>query len=638
MCGITGFITQDKTVGRNDLVSMTATLHHRGPDDSGHELFTCADTQIGLGHSRLAIIDLTKTGHQPMLSRSGRFSIVYNGEIYNHKELRQDLQKAGQQFLGTSDTEVLLVAIEKWGLQEAVTRCNGMFAFAVWDKKEHCLSLCRDRIGIKPLYYGWTDNDFVFGSELKALKGFRNFKSNIDRNSLALYFRYNYIPAPYSIFQNTYKLEPGCILHIELNDYLKKKSTTKVRYWDLHSVWSQKLNMARDPRTIEDELESLLKDAVAKRMISDVPLGAFLSGGVDSSLIVAMMQEQSTTPIKTFTIGFHENKYNEADHARKIANHLNTDHTEIYVTSKDLLDVAHEIPVYWDEPFSDYSQIPTLIVSRLARQHVAVSLSGDGGDELFAGYKKYFQCLKWWRLQKVPAVYRNATSSFCHKVLSSLEESFGILSARKLMWRTDLLKSENIYDYYQYLKSSQRSPERLVLGCTLPNLGIPSHDMTTSNTDPIRQMQEWDLLSYLPDDILTKVDRASMAVSLEARVPLLDHRIVELAAHMPSEVYAKNHEGKLILKTILSKYIPTNLFDRPKTGFGIPIKTWLRKDLRDWVESLLDESTIQQQGLLDPKTVRTMWNECLHGKSHWSRYIWDVLVFQAWLKEQTGRK
>lgn len=628
MCGIVGFLNLPGSTSTSltTLEDMAGCLVHRGPDSSG--TWIDAEVGVGLGHRRLAILDLSPLGAQPMHSASGRFVITYNGEVYNHRELRPELEAAGYAFRGTSDTETMLAAIGHWGLVPALQRFVGMFAFALWDREKRELHLVRDRLGIKPLYYGRAGRGFVFGSELKALRVHPDFEGRVDRDALCLYFRHNYIPAPFSIYQGIHKLEPGCVLTLRSG----QTEPEIVRWWSAREVWERGAlkPFAGTEAEALDELERLLGDAVAKRMLADVPLGAFLSGGVDSSTVVALMQAASTRPVKTFSIGFSEQSFDEAPYARAVANHLGTDHAEFMLSPQDLLDTIPLLPHYWDEPFSDSSQIPTYCVSRLARQSVSVSLSGDGGDELFIGYARYFW-LNWWKvLSRIPSPLRQGVRKMIGVVPVKAFAALGGVGP-KLRWRLDMLGISNFNDFYRYFLSHQRHPEDLVFGGREP---------LTALTDPVNrleiplqaQMAFWDVISYLPDDILTKVDRASMAVGLEARVPILDHRVVEFAAALPTSMKVRDGKGKWLLRRLLHRYVPDALVERPKMGFGVPIERWLKHELRDWCESLLDERKMREQGYLDERAVRRIWHEYLGGQGNWYYYLWDILMFQAWLE------
>jgi asparagine synthase (glutamine-hydrolysing) len=642
MCGWSG-IWQSGGASRQELCEqariMADTLMHRGPDDEG----TWADPEAGVafGFRRLAIVDLSPEGHQPMCSESGRYVIAFNGEVYNFTALRQPLESLGHRFRGHSDTEVILAAIEEWGLEAAVRQFVGMFAFALWDKHDRTLSLVRDRIGIKPLYYGWMGRTFLCGSELKALRAHPSFHPHIDTAAVALYMRHNYVPTPYSIYQGIAKLPPGSILTLSS----PTDRPTPVPYWSLKEIAEQ--GIAHPFSGSEDEagehLERVLREAVALRMVADVPLGAFLSGGVDSSLVVAHMQIQSRSPVKTFSIGFREAGYDEARHAHAVAAHLGTEHTELYVTPADAQAVIPDLPTIYDEPFADSSQVPTFLVSKLTRKHVTVSLSGDGGDELFGGYDRYPVTAGLWSVsRRIPYGIRRAMSSSITKVspkaydrsLGRIASVFPIMPAGSLGRRAhtvaDLLNCRTSEDLYTRVMSHWGTPEEVVHGAREPSSAVfdlrPNAGLPTFT----HRMMYLDTLTYLPDDILTKVDRASMAVSLEVRVPLLDHRVVEFAWSLPLSMKIMNGQSKRILRRMLYKHVPSELIERPKQGFAVPIGAWLRGPLSEWANTLLDEKRLRQQDVLDPGPIRRMWAEHLSGARDWQAHLWVVLMFEAW--------
>ncbi len=646
MCGFAGALERDTPADlwQEQLAAMGRTLVHRGPDDAG----TWFDPEAGIGftHRRLAVIDVSPEGRQPMASRSGRFIVVYNGEIYNYEALRTDLAAENIPWRGHSDTEVLLAAVEAWSLPETVRRAVGMFAFALWDRQDRVLHLVRDRLGIKPLYYGWSGRSFLFGSELKALRAHPRFNNPIDRNSVAAFLRHNYIPAPWSIHEGVYKQRPGTILTFRGDRFADRDACRETVYWSMEAVAERGI---ADPYTgsaddAVEELDRTLGEAVGCRMIADVPLGAFLSGGIDSSTVVALMQKQSTTPVKTFTIGFEEQGYNEADHAREIARHLRTDHTELTVTPEQARETIPLLPTMFDEPFADSSQIPTWLVSKLARRTVTVSLSGDGGDELFAGYTRYGTFRDLWKLIGwcPPPVRRLAGRTLGAIPGRLLDGTLGRLplgferygsSGRpgdKLHKLAEMLKFRTPADLYLDLLSHWKQPAELVPGSSeRPNIlwgdePVPDFSERTS------WMMYLDSLTYLPDDILTKVDRASMQVSLEARVPVLDHRVVEYAWRLPISLKIRDGGLKWALRQVLYRYVPRELIDRPKMGFGIPIDRWLRGPLRDWAETYLAEDRLRRGGWFDPAPIRRKWSEHLSGRRDWQYYLWDVLMFETW--------
>jgi len=645
MCGFVGFSQiYNKSVEHiHEVIScMADTIIHRGPDDSG--LWVDKKAGIGFAHRRLSIIDLSAQGRQPMISESGRYVIAYNGEVYNFQELKKELQTKGHAFRGHSDTEVILAAIEEWGIEEAVKRFIGMFAFALWDRDEHVLYLVRDRLGIKPLYYGWIDGTFVFGSELKALRAYPGFCQSIDRKALVLFMRYNCIPAPYSIYEGISKLLPGHIAKLS-----KRSKNIEIKeYWSAQSVAKQGLMSpfeGSDDEAVE-QLDRLLRDTIKCRMISDVPLGAFLSGGIDSSTVVALMQAQSDRPVSTFSIGSDVLDYNEAQDAKAIANYLGTDHTELYVTPEQAMAVIPKLPMIYDEPFADPSQIPTFLVSELARKHVTVALSGDGGDELFGGYNRYVWAPQIWdRVGGYPQFFSKALSTaigclspkswdtFFQKINCVFPRRFDYrIPGYKMQKLAEVLPADSTVEMYRILTSHWKNPSALMLGGEEPQelWGDPGSKMLAD--DFAHYMMFMDLTTYLPDDILTKVDRASMRVSLEVRVPLLDHRVVEFSWGLPLSMKIRNGQGKWILRQVLHKYVPRKLVERPKMGFDIPIDEWLRGALRDWAEGLLDESRLRQEGFFNPAPIRKKWTEHLSGKRNWAYHLWDVLMFQGWLE------
>jgi asparagine synthase (glutamine-hydrolysing) len=643
MCGIAGFWSQ-KTLAEDpvELLSRMANkLAHRGPDDAG--VFYESGAGLGLAFRRLSIIDLSAAGHQPMASASGRYTIIFNGEVYNYEEIRSEL--GSQAWRGHSDTEVMLVAIERWGLKAAVQRFVGMFAFALWDSQERRLHLVRDRLGIKPLYYGHVDGAFVFASELKAVKAFPGFQAAIDLDSLAAYMRCAYVPAPFSIYRGIYQLLPGHILTLAAAD----GSSGLDAYWSAADVARRGV---KDPvQGSEDEiiaqLHATLADAVRLRMIADVPLGAFLSGGIDSSAVVALMQSQSSRPIKTFTIGFHEDVYNEATHARKIARHLGTDHTELFVTPQDALDVVPLLPSMYDEPFADSSQIPTHLVSKLARRHVTVALSGDGGDELFCGYARYDFIISLWNaLKKVPRPAAWAAAKLIYSMPQKMiDNTLGRLPlhgrlrnapGEKLHRLAGHLAAQDPAEIYLRAVTTWPDPASLVPGShEHPVVPRAIRDFSTMPT-VLEMAMLTDLTNYLPDDILTKVDRASMAVGLEARVPIIDHRVVEFVWRLPLHFKIRQGVTKWALRQMLYRYVPPDLVERPKMGFVMPIDLWLRGPLREWAEDLLAPETLGRHGLLAVKPIREKWAEHASGARNWQYLLWPVLMFQAWIAQATA--
>jgi asparagine synthase (glutamine-hydrolysing) len=643
MCGLAGFFSPESIYAdpRETLLKMGASLRHRGPDDSG--TWFDPDNGLGFAHQRLSIMDLSEKGHQPMVSSRGRFVIVYNGEVYNFAEIKEELKKPDGTFWhGRSDTEVILAAIEEWGLKNALLRFRGMFAFALWDKEEKTLSLVRDRLGIKPLYYGWIGKTFVFGSELKAIKAYPGFTGEINREALALFMRFGYIPAPHSIYKNVFKLFPGKTLSIT------SKTSTVEDYWSLREVAEEG---ERNPFQGSEgealqELEQVLSEAVKLRMISDVSLGAFLSGGIDSSVIASLMQKQSDKAIKTFSIGFQEEDFNEAPFAKKVAHHLRTDHTELYVTPNDAFSVIPLLPTLYDEPFADPSQIPTFLLSSLTRQKATVCLSGDGGDELFCGYNRYFDWKEIWDvMSRIPYPLRKIAARLIPLIPGFVCDGIGPLVGRK--------KYNGAGNYSEKFKrlayclegkgpegiflqgiSHWVGPESIVINCKEPEFPLTDFSAWGNFNEPELKMMFIDSLYYLPDDILTKVDRASMGVGLEARIPMLDHKVVEFAWGLPFSMKSSGGQPKWLLKKLLYKYIPQNLVDRPKMGFGVPINIWLRGPLKEWAEDLLDESVIKADGFLNASIISQKWKEHLSGKCDWQYFLWNVLIFQSWLRNR----
>jgi len=643
MCGIVGFLDSSftKETATDILGKMACAILHRGPDDMG--VWFDENAQIGLGHRRLSIVDLSPAGHQPMASAHGRFEMAFNGEIYNHLKFRAELEQNGAiAWRGHSDTETLLAGFEAWGIEATIKKSIGMFAIAVWDNQNQTLTLIRDRMGEKPLYYGWHNGSLIFGSELRALKQHPLFSPRIDRNALTLLLRHNTIPAPYSIYKGISKLSPGCLLTVRFGE----KEGVLTTYWS--GIEAVENGVANRFEGSADEavnsLESLLMDAVGQQMMADVPLGAFLSGGVDSSAIVALMQAQSVNKVKTFSIGFHEKEYNEAEFAKEIARHLGTEHTELYVTARDALDVVPSLPSLYDEPFSDSSQIPTCLVSKMAKQHVTVALSGDGGDELLGGYSRYTITDGLWdKLSKVPFGLRKLLALGITSV--STETLNSVLSLTPLASRYNnigdkfhkgakLLHSRNISELYLGIVSHERNPESWILNSHEPDTLLTAPHSLFNDLNPIETMMALDMLTYLPNDILTKVDRAAMGVSLETRVPFLDHRVVEFVWSLPLEYKLRNGVGKWALREVLYKYVPKALIDRPKMGFGVPLDGWLRGSLKSWAEELLDEKRLRDEGFFNVPLVRKKWEEHLSGQRNWQYQLWDVLMFQAWLDEQ----
>jgi asparagine synthase (glutamine-hydrolysing) len=651
MCGLAGFVGGEWG-RRSDIAAILAgmgrSILHRGPDHS--DVWIDEEARVAFVHNRLSILDLSAAGNQPMTSHSGRYLIVYNGEIYNHLEVRDELTAAGlaPNWRGHSDTETLLATIDVWGVRGALERSTGMFAFALWDKAERALTLARDRLGEKPLYYGRQapGAPFFFASELKALAAHPQFRPDIERQALTLLLRYNYIPTPFSIYRGIAKLPAGTML--TLGDGSAEPVVEE--YWSGAAVAEGGAAAPLDLGDEEaiDELERRLEAAIRRQMIADVPLGAFLSGGIDSSTVVALMQKLSTSPVKTFTIGFHEEGFNEAEHAKAVARHLGTDHTELYVTPEEARAVIPKLPRMYDEPLADSSQIPTHLVSELARSEVKVSLSGDGGDELFGGYDRYLLTSQLWgKISAIPRPLRSAAAMAMTALPPAAWTRFGEAAGGMLPRMTQverlgdrlhkgapLLRSSDVADLYGGMLSLWREPEAVVIGASEP----PS--LATGLTPPlgrlsgIERMMALDMLVYLPDDILVKVDRAAMAVSLETRVPFLDHHVVEFAWRLPFGMKVRGNQTKWILRQLLHRHVPKELVERPKMGFGLPVGEWLCGPLHAWAEELLDERRLRREGFFRPEPIRRMWEAHLKGTVNEQYRLWSVLMFQSWLEAQ----
>jgi asparagine synthase (glutamine-hydrolysing) len=654
MCGFAGFLGGAALFGGGRAApvatAMADCVRHRGPDHGG--IWLDPDSGVAFAHRRLAIVDLSAAGDQPMESCSGRYVTIYNGEIYNHLDLRRQLEAEGHpcEWRGHSDTETLLAAIEAWGVRGALERSIGMFALALWDRRDRALILARDRLGEKPLYYGWQGQGqsaaFLFGSELKALRPHPSFGGEIDRDSLTLFMRHGCIPAPRSIYRGIAKLMPGCFATLHAG----RREVEIETYWSAAAVAERgrREPLAASPEEAVESLERLLMHAVGQQMIADVPLGAFLSGGVDSSTIVALMQAQSARPVKTFSIGFHEEDYNEAVHAKAVAQHLGTDHTELYVTAEEAMRVVPQLPEMYDEPFADSSQIPTYLVSQLARRSVTVSLSGDAGDELFGGYNRYKMTASFWRyLSVTPRPLRGALAraltSVPPRAWNRIAAAFEPILPEALKMKVpgdkihkgaSVLKSASAAEVYRSLISSWRDPEALVIGGREPSTLLTGGAPALSGLSEIERMMALDMITYLPDDILAKVDRAAMSVSLETRVPLLDHRVVEYAWQLPIDYKIRGGKTKWALREVLYRHVPRALIERPKMGFGVPIGEWLRGPMRDWAEALLDPRRLEQEGYFRPEPIRRMWQAHLEGSVNEQYKLWIVLMFQAWLERE----
>jgi asparagine synthase (glutamine-hydrolysing) len=649
MCGFAGFHVPtgfDADSARATATRMGDVIRHRGPDDGG--IWLDASAGIALSHRRLAIVDLSPAGHQPMSSASGRHVIAFNGEIYNHQEMRARLEAEGLDcaWRGHSDTETLLAAIDAWGLQAALAAAVGMFALALWDRQLRTLHLARDRAGEKPLYFGWQGQGLartlLFGSELKALCAHPSFAGEIDRDALVQFMRHGYVPAPRSIYRGVSKVMPGTVVTIEATGEVARTET----FWSATQAMLDGTanSLALPAHEAVNELERVLRDAVAQQMVADVPLGAFLSGGIDSSTVVALMQAQSSRPVRTFSIGFHEEGFNEAEHAKAVAAHLGTDHTELYVTAQQAMDVVPLLPSMYDEPFGDSSQVPTRLVSHLAKQHVTVALSGDAGDELFGGYSRYAITQRLWgKLSRIPLPLRRAIAGALRSLPETAWNRLAALAPGGLRGSNGYARlGEKIHKgaramcspafdaLYLELVSQWSDPASLVRGGTEPATVLTQADPALAALTGVPRMMALDLLTYLPDDILVKVDRAAMSVSLETRVPMLDHRVIEFAWRLPMEHKIRDGVSKWALRQVLYRHVPRALLERPKMGFGVPIDHWLRGPLRDWAEALLDRRQLEAGGLLEPAPIRRAWDEHLKGVANRQHQLWNVLMFQAW--------
>src|SRR5215469_2067571 len=650
MCGIAGFLGGFKDGdfpaerAREELTAMTRALRHRGPDGEG--FWVDAGAGVALGHRRLAIIDLSPLGAQPMRSASGRFTITFNGEIYNFRALRAELAGRGARFRGGSDTEVLLAAIEEWGVTGALQRSRGMFAFGLWDAAQRLLWLARDRFGEKPLYYGELGGAFLFASELKALRAHSHWRGEIDAQALALLLHHQWIPAPHSVFRGIHKLMPGCAVAVRAR--AGGFELEESRYFEPEPIAMRAAPAPREEAELVEQVSAALAESVRLQMVADVPVGAFLSGGIDSSLVVAEMQRASRLPVRTFSIGFEDAAFDEAPYAREVAAHLGTLHTELTVTPRDALDVIPRLPRMYDEPFADSSQIPTALVCALARRDVTVALSGDGGDELFGGYLRYLEVPeRWRRLQRPGGAWlraaARAVAALPAGVLSPLVPPLRLASrgrtrsAQRMKERAYSWTAACFPDLYEAETACWQPGERFVIGASpatgsrLADRQAPTH--APSDAEPLAHMMYTDTRRYLPDDILVKVDRAAMAVSLETRVPLLDAAVAQAAWQIPAATHMRDGRGKWVLRQLLERHVPRALFERPKRGFAVPIGQWLRAELRDWSEALLDPARLRREGHLFAPEIGRRWRQHTSGQADWSNHLWTVLMFQAWLED-----
>ncbi|MGQ4659021.1 asparagine synthase (glutamine-hydrolyzing) [Lysobacter sp. F6437] len=647
MCGLTGF--WQSSAGADHLAlqarRMADLIAHRGPDDQG--AWVDEGVGIAIAHRRLSIVDLSAAGHQPMQSSSGRWVLAYNGEVYNHLDLRRQLEQASAapEWRGHSDTETLLACIEAWGVERTLQASVGMFAIALWDRSERALTLARDRVGEKPLYYGWQGDTFLFGSELKALRAHPAFNAAINRGALALLLRHNYVPAPYSIYQGIHKLPPGTFLRLAAG----QREVQPVAYWSLAEVAERGTAHPFEGSEADalDALERHLSNAVCGQMVADVPLGALLSGGIDSTVITAVMQANSTRPVRTFTIGFDEKQYDEATHARAVAAHLGTDHTELRLRGDDALALVPQLPAMYDEPFADSSQLPTHLVMKLARQHVTVALSGDAGDELFGGYNRYSLAPKVWRRTGwIPPAMRSRVAHgaarfpghLVDRLPPAMTQSMGMAQiGDKLQKLARVLGGTEIHsldDLYVSLVSEWPDPAGMVSGGHMPPNLLDDRSRWPRLDGPVARMMALDGLTYLPDDILVKVDRASMAVSLETRAPFLDRDVIAFAWSLPMSMKLRDGKGKWLLRRLLDRHVPSELIERPKMGFGIPLDDWLRGPLRDWAENLLAEDRLKREGFFDSRPIRKAWQMHVRGEASFGYRLWSVLMFQAWLEQE----
>ena len=647
MCGISGFFTNeiDSTIFSDSLRKMSKKLEHRGPDDCG--IWFDENIGVALAHQRLSIVDLSIAGRQPMGSHCGRYLLTFNGEIYNHLSIRKEI-KDSIKWKSHSDTETLINAISIFGIETTLKKITGMFSFALWDKKNRQLTLARDRVGEKPLYYGFFKDTLLFASELKAINAFPNYSPTIDREALYLYMKYGYVPAPYSMYKNIYKLLPGTYLTFSKKDLKQNSMPDEKKYWSLDNNSLEqmgKLYKISENEAI-DLLEELLKKSISEQLLGDVPIGVFLSGGLDSTSIVSLIQSQSLKPIQTFNVGFNESEYDESSRASAISEYIGTIHHKIILSPSEALEVIPSLPTLYDEPFSDISQIPTYLISKFASKYVKVALSGDGGDELFCGYNRHILCPKIWSiLKKIPLPLRNLIANFIQLIPPSNWENFYYfvklflpkylkLNSPSLKFEkfSKILNSKTLFDVYLCLINVWDESEEIVLGHkeTKSRKYLELNNLYIKN--PHHQIMLWDSIGYLPNDILVKVDRAAMGCSLETRMPLLDHRIIEFAWSLPISMKLRNNKTKWILKEVMKHYLPQELIDGHKTGFSVPIGKWLKGPLREWANDLLDPNLIHSQKYLSNKIIQKKWKEHLSGNNDWSSQLWTVLMFQSWIK------
>ena len=640
MCGFVGLLKNricDSDI--HYLREMSRSIKHRGPDSSG---LWSDNTNIGISHQRLSIIDLTPSGYQPMISKSGRYVLAFNGEIYNHRFIKRELNSAFMniEWKGTSDTEILLTAIDKWGLYKSLNKITGMFAFSLWDKKEKLLYLARDRIGEKPIYYGWQKDTFLFGSDIQGIKSHPSFENKIDSNSLSLMLRFNYVPSPNSIYKNLKKLEPGSFLQVSI----VKRDIQKKNYWSAAKTANNNLSNLFSGSELEaiELLDINLSETVKNQMLSDAPIGGFLSGGIDSSIICSLMQKNSIEPINTFSIGFNEKTYDEAQYAKLISDYLGTNHHELYLSPQDAMKIIPELQMAYSEPFADVSQIPTMIISDLAKDYVKVALTGDGGDELFGGYNRYLITKRIWKKismfgKPIRSFIANFILSYGIRTIMKIEklnfsEKYINNFSAKISKGLEVLDSDDIFDLYINITSNSRNPSKVLLGNSSKEKLYGVEKLNLQNFSDVEKMMIMDIVNYLPDDILVKLDRATMHYSIEARAPFLDHNIFEFAWSLPLNFKLNNSENKVVLRRLLSKYLPNELIHKPKRGFSVPIGIWLRGPLKNWAEHQLNQKRLNDEGFFNPKVILNLWKEHLEERFNHEKLLWSILMFQSWLE------